>query len=322
MMQDYFNQGQLGAPQQIQNVLDVARYGRVGPALNQPAPAPAPSSGGGRGSTQTVPVNPYAGTRWGSAAGLREAKNQLFQNFITGAEGAAGNYRTSVEDLVRNLNLGQRNIESQAAQNELAKMQGVQGIRGMVGRGIRSAGTMLASKNASDSSAAQAIANAYGQIGQRELGKVNTQYGVAGQNLAQQQEQQTYNLNTGIDRLLRSKDQTVNEMVNKTRDAIMALNQEIAGAGLSDKIALEQEIGRLKNDLVGRLQAYDAQLTEARKIGPGSQEERLRKAQELAQLGQVATNPFQFTTEAPQTTQETGTIANLPIFTYRKNQGQ
>lgn len=266
-------------------------------------------------------VNPYAA--WGDQNGLQDAKNSIFNSFNQSSDDAASQYGRGVRDLTQGFTAGQQALDKMGAQNELAKMQGTRGVLGMVNRGIKSGNTMLANKNASNSSAAGALANAYGDIGQRELSKVGNQYGLANEDLAGKQSQFDQQMTNQFADIRANKDQVVNKMVNTTRDAIAALNAQMGSAGLTDKIAIEQEVARLKNELLGKLQQYDGQLASSQNdVKAATPEARMARAQQMASVGQVSANPFQFTTEAPAQFQNTGSNGGVPLFTFPRNRQQ
>ena len=188
----------------------------------------------------------------------------------------------------------------------------------MVGRGIRSSGVQLANRNAGNSSAAGALANAYGQLGRGELSKVGSQYeqGVQSGNQAQDvfQTQQA----SGVRNLVGSKEDEVNRIVNSARQSFAELDAQIANASLPDRIAIEQEKEAIRGQVLGQLQQYDQLLSsETAKIAPTSLEQRRTKAAELARAGtDLGANAFNYSTETPLEFQNTGPFASeLPIFT-------
>lgn len=262
--------------------------------------------------------DPYAA--FGGRAGLEASKQSIFDNANTGIADTANQYGQGVTSLLHSLTTNQDALNRQGAQNELAKIQGTQGVLGMVNRGIKSGNTILANKNASNSSAAGAIANAYGDLGQRQLSQVGNQYGLANQDLGVKQAEQDWQLQNNVANTRANKDVVVNKMVNQARDSISALNAQMASASVPDRINIEQEVNRIKNDLVGRLQQFDSQLASASSnIRADSPEARMTAAQGMASQGRVAENPFQFSTQAPAQFQNTGSTANLPLYTFNRN---
>lgn len=320
--------GPFSTNQQINNVYQKLGQGvpwytnTSTPNTSVAAPAaPNPQTKTTSVSSNAPAVDPYAA--FGGRQGLQDAKNSLYGNFNVGADKAAFDYETGTRDFLSQMTNNQNALNRQGAQNDLAKMQGRQGVLGMVNRGVASGQSMLANKNASDSSAAAAIANAYGKIGQGELSKVGNQYEMANEDLNLKQQEQNTQLTNKSNDLRRSKDFVVNDLVEKTRASIVALNAEMAGASVPDRIAVEQEIARLKNGLVSKLQAYDAQLAAApSSIKANAPEDRRAEAQRLAGLGTAATNPFEFTTEAPVQMQGGANPSNMPLFTLNRNKRQ
>ena len=120
-------------------------------------------------------------------------------------------------------------------------------------------------------------------------------------------------------RLRQSKDIMVNDLVNKARASLAALNAEMASAAVPDRIALEQESARIKNELLGRLQQFDSQLASApSNYRASSPEARMAEAQRMAAQGQEAANPFDF--NQVDTQMQSGPFSgNLPLFTYPRN---
>lgn len=305
---------------QIQNVVNQSKYGTVNPTapFTPPAPPAPTATPKATATAASAPkANPYA--KWGSLAGLNEAKNNIFSNFNVGADKMAYDYRTGVEDTIRGLRDNQNALNVRGAQNELAKMQGRQGVLGMVSRGVNSVGTMLGNRNAGDSSAAQTLAQVYGQMGTQEMNKIGNQYAMQNEELGRLQATQDENMATKTARLRENKDVLVNELVSKTRASLAALNAEMANASVPDRIALEQESARIKNELLGRLQQFDSQLASApSNIRANSPEARMAEAQRMAAQGQEAANPFDF--NQVDTQMQSGPFSgNLPLFTYPRN---
>lgn len=285
----------------------------------QPAQAANQNTGGGGGSSYSAPrVDPYA--KWGGRAGLDQARNTLMEGLNNAANQSAASWQYGAEDTLNALTQNQNNINRMGAMNELARTQGRQGILGMVGRNLRSSGVMLANKNASDSSAAGALANAYGDIGHRELNKVGNQYAMQNEEIGRLQENQNRELTTKTNRLREDKNFQVNDIVNKARTAIGALNADMANASIPDRIAMEQEINRIKNDMLNRLQGLDSQLASASSnIRADSPEARRAEAQRMAQQGMEASNPFEFNQDINTQFQGGPFAGNMPLYTFPRN---
>ena len=276
-------------------------------------------------SAAPVYVDPYA--QWGGRAAydsLRAQKAAQKSGIYSSSRDAATNagigYNSSILDLIDSTKSAQNKINSQGAQNELAKRQGTLGVQGMVGRGIKSGGVMLANKNASDSSAAGAIARAYGDLGRRELSNVGNQYAKGNMEIQDAQVDLEGQRATGIRKIGESKQTMINSIVSEARNQLAQLDADIANASLPDRINIEQEKEAIRNEALAQLQGFDAKLTEGMAgITPNSVEERRSKALMMASEGQAPESAFQYTQQAPAMMQGTGPMAsNLPIFTFKR----
>lgn len=293
--------------------------------------ASIPSGGGDTsgGGDYYVPQRDTTYDQWGG----RTNYDNLINNFNTQKDNsinsvyAAGDafgtqYGRNITDWLENLGMGQRKIDAKAANNDLAKLQGVQGVQGMVGRGIRSSQTMLGNKNAGDSSAAGAIANAYGQQGRRQLANIGNQYEQGNQEIKLDQEGFDITANQGMRGLLGSKEDKINELTNSAQQQLAALDAQIAGQSLPNRIAIEQEKNTVKQNLIQKLQAFDNQLTQGRQgVQATTADQRREEAQRLAGLGtDLGAGAFDFTTEMPGQFQGVGPAGGaLPLFTLGRN---
>lgn len=323
-----FNSGPFNAQTQVNQVYKTLGVPLPSSQMTQPAnqqsftPTAAPKTttqNTGTRSTYSAPkVDPYA--KWGGRAGLDQARTALIDSLNNAANQSAASWRYGAEDTLNALSQNQNNINRMGAQNELARTQGRQGILGMVGRNLRSSGVMLANKNASDSSAAGALANAYGDIGHRELNKVGNQYAMQNEEIGRLQENQTRELTTKTNRLREDKNFQVNDIVNKARTAIGALNADMANASIPDRIAMEQEINRIKNGMLDSLQKLDSDLASApSNIRADSADARRAEAQRMAQEGTSAANPFEFNQDINTQFQGGPFAGNMPLYTFPRN---
>lgn len=312
--------------------------GPVAPAPGTPGVAQGPintnlgnftisghSSGSVLPGTMQAAPDPYA--QWGGRGGYDNLINQFNSqkdNIYSTANEAAANqgknvYGSSILDFLDSQKQGQRGIDAKAVNNELAKKQGVQGVLGMVGRGIKSGGVMLANKNAGDSSAAGAIAGAYGQLGRSQMGNVGNQYEAGNRDIANQQQMFAEQQASGLRHLSENKDQIVNKIVGDAQAQLAALDGQIAGASLPNRIQMEQEKTNIRNAALGQLQQFDAQLnTGVAGIKATTGDERRTAAQQALSAGtDLGKNAFNYTTEAPAQFQNGPFASALPIFTYR-----
>lgn len=287
----------------------------AGPA---PAPATAPS---GPGAT-TDPYAAYGGTaRYNS---LVSGFDTQHQQILGGANDAISNAGTSINsgilDLIQNLTTGQRNIDNQSVQNELSRKQGMRGIMDQIGQGIRSGGVVLANKNAGDSSATQALADAYGQIGRQQASQVGNQFAQGQNAVALKQQDLGDQQALGVRHIGENKTQVINSIVADVQTKLAALDGAIAGASLPDRINIEGEKQNIRNQAMAALQQYDQTLQQGVSgIHVATQDENLAKAGELANAGVAPDTMYNFTQNAPAQFQNTGPFASsLPLFTLNK----
>ena len=295
------------------------RTGVYGATTTTPTAQPAPP-----------PPDPYA--QWGGEANYNATRadyNAQADNVYSSAQAAADaygqKYGRNVSDFLTNQQIAQGQLDTQGQKNVLAKMQGQKGILAMVGQGIQSGGVQLANRNAGDSSGAQAIANAYGQLGNQQMANVNNQYELGTADL--QNAQGTFNLQQqmGVSQLQGSKQDSINQIVNDARTQLASIDAQIAGASLPDRIQLEQAKQRIQNGAVQSLQQYDTQLTNGvSAIKPMGQDEMRGKAAGMASAGyNLGDSAFNYSTEAPRQMQGTGpSTSTLPVYsnTYGKKQ--
>jgi len=274
-------------------------------------------------------VDPYA--KYGGASAYNSLmssfgnqKNNIFGTANDAAENSGIGYKNSILDFVDQLRSGQGQIDERGIQADLAKKQGVNSILDMVGRGIRSGGVLLANKNAGDSSAAGAIAQAYGDVGRRELSGVGNQYEQEQRAIQMSQDELAQQQASGQRKLGDSKTQIVNNIVSEARNSLAALDAQIAQADLPTRIAIEQEKNSIKDSVMGKLSQYDSLLAqETSKIAPKSAEQRRAEAYELANSGVAADNSFNFSNEAPVQFQQTGPFAgDLPLFSLPRGRDE
>lgn len=312
------------------------------PAGGSPAPAAKPAattysspaavtSGGGGASVAAAPqyVDPYANTVFGSTANYNRVQgdwNTQRDNTLSSINDRVGNdaatYHSGILDYIDNLKSGQSKIDAQAVQNELARMQGVAGVMGTVGRGLRSGGVTLANKNATTSSAAEALAAAYADIGQRELTGVDNQYETGKYNIGLSQADLDAQAATGMRHMNENKNNIVNGIVSDAQSAIASLNQAAASASLPDRLDIEAKKTEIRNQAMARLQAFDGELAGA-KPAAASVDANRAQANQLETAGNTAANPFQFTAALPAQFQNTGPFASeLPLFSLPTNKKQ
>lgn len=266
--------------------------------------------GGGRGPV----VDPLAQVR----ADYNRQVGNTYGSIYGAVDQNAEHYNNSILDYLDSARAGQKSIDSKAVQNELSKRQGTAGVLDMIGHGIRSGGVLLANKNASSSSATDALGRAYSDIGRRQQTGVNNQYEQG--NNAIQDSQEAFNIQQqgALRGLGQNKNDIVNDIVNKAQDALTALNSSAQSATLPDRIDIESEKQRIKNAALGKLQQYDQTLNNGvASIRPQDATVNRTKAAALDTAGTAADNAFSYDAAIPAQFQDTGPFASeLPIFTF------
>lgn len=285
--------------------------------------AQQPSGGGGGGYTAPV-SDPYA--QWGGESkynalvdSFNKQKGVILDTSGRAADTGAAKLHGNILDFLDQYRGGQQKIDQSAVNNELAKRQGVSGVQGMVGRGIRSGGVTLANKNASDSSAAGAIARAYGDIGGRELRGIGNEYEQQNQEIGLQQQDLGRQANQFGRHYEEDKKSLVNNIVTDAQLKLAALDAQIADADLPDRIAIEQEKARIKADATDKLYQYDDYLSRERgKIKPTSVGDRRIQAEQLQNAGtDLGEGAFNFTEQVPAQFQGGPFASDLPLFSVR-----
>lgn len=286
-------------------------FGATNPAPSTQAAAPAvdPYAKYGGQSAYNSLVNQY-----------NTQKNNLYSTAYDAADNSGRQYGSSIIDFVDSLRSGQRNIDNMAVNNELGKLQGTRSVYDSVGRGLQSGSVMLNNKNAASSSAADALARAYGDIGRRELTSVNNDYNMGQRDIGQAQLSFDEQRASGVRKLEDSKANIVNSIVTEARGQLAALNAAAEKATLPDRVDIEREKEAIKAQVMQRLQQYDQQLsTGVGGIAATGADQRMAEANQLANAGVVGPEQFDLTTSIPAQFQGTGPFASaLPIFTYRR----
>jgi hypothetical protein len=221
----------------------------------------------------------------------------------------------NISDYINTLRQDQQGIDEKGVQTELALKQAREGILGMVSRGIRSGGVMLANRNASDSSASAALANAYGEIGRGQLSDAGNQYEIENRNLGLQQANFDVQAQAGANRLKTQETQDIASAVADAGDKLSALDAWAADRSLPERIQVEKEKARIQAQIQSALGKYNEQLSSGMGgIRPASVEQRRGTAAGLANAGTAATNPFDFMSQAPAGFQGGPVSGNLPLF--------
>lgn len=297
-------------------------------ATNPGYTAPAPATAGTFTDTVTPPptppptpiVDPLAKAR----ADFNASKQGIFSSVNDSVTGLQPQYANNVSELVQGLRLNQQGIDRSSQQNDASRILGNRNIMDMIGQGIKSAGAYLGGRNAGSSSAAGAIAQAYGELGRRQSSSVGNQYAQNQQNIGLQQEQQNLSQTSTKNKFHLDMINNVNSIVASAQEKFAQLNAAAATASLPDRIAIDQEKEVIRQQILGQLQQYDTQLQQqVGGLAPQSADQTRTAANQLVDQGQADPNMFNYSTEAPLTAQNSGPSASgLPLYTAPKKQLQ
>ena len=250
-----------------------------------------------------------------------QGRQNIMSSAQQAAQGYAGTERFNLQDVIGGLQSKQQGINESQIGAQQARNIGSQNILGMIGRGIQSGSTMLANRNALDSSAAGAIARAYGQLGQRQQTGVNTQFQTAErQNQAAQQALEQAKSQT-IERKKFEYSQQAQNIAEDAARQMQALNEAAAGAGIGDRINIDAEKQNLRSQAIAQLAELDRQLAGVSGIQGASQEQIMSQAGERQRAGQAPANMFDMATITPeqQMAQQPGAqLGQLPIYSTRR----
>jgi hypothetical protein len=248
---------------------------------------------------------------------IQDSLNATRQSIYGTIGTTATQFGSSIQDQLDQLKTQQEQIDQQRVQNELSRMQGRQGVLDMVGNGIRSGAITLDNANASNSSAADALARAYGLQGRQQVAGVNEQY-AQGQNEAQTQQDVLNQNETTFGRHVgENKQSTVNNIVNQALSDLGNLNREASYYGIQAPVDLQTE----RNDIIARatdaLSKYDNTFSQGyAQEQPATTTQNEQKAGQLLAAGTAPQNAYNYTTVAPGSLSGTGPFAaSLPIFT-------
>lgn len=271
-------------------------------------PAPDPYAKWGGQAAYNTQVNGFNTQK----QGIQDTANEAISN-------SGRTLKGSILDYLDSYKSGQNAINEMGINADLAKMSGVRDVTGMVGRGITSGSRVLANKNASNSSAAQGIAEAYGDIGRRELNKVGGQYEEANRAADSKQTELNDSYASFARKYDDEKASIVDNIVSAARNSLSALDAQIASASLPQRIQIEAEKQSIRDRAMAQLNQYDQVLSSGRAEQKAlTAEQRRAQAAERSTAGyDLGANAFQYDTQAPMQMQNTGSApGQLPLFTF------
>ncbi len=294
---------------QLQSDPNACRSSASAPTGNQSL-----AIGGGGGAAP----DPYAAQR----ADFMNQKQGILNSVGSSIKNSAGDLAGAIDHYGNDYRLAQKNINQGGVNAALKKQQSAQGILGQVGRNIRSGNVMLAGKNASDSSAAGALAQAYGQSGQRQMAGVGNQYETAQAGLADQQSELAKQAALYQRDLARSRDKVVNSIADETQGKLEQLNSAMTGASLPDRIEIAAEIAKVRQQALSQLKAYDGKLkNELSKYKSIDRAEQGRRAASQATAGyDFGKDAFNYENIGQGDFQDNGALpADFPLYTFNQN---
>lgn len=257
---------------------------------------------------------------------FQTAGSQARQSGVEQMDSSLGQQRGSILDYFTGAGRTLQGLNQRRTNAEMSLRQGGRDIMGMVGRGIQSGNVMLANKNASSSSAKGQLAKAYGQMGNREQGKLQNQYGLENQDINMQQGQFDEDVNTFAGRKLDEwKNTQADTIANQVRNALATLDAQAQGADLGSLFQIEQEKQAIKAQALSKFGELDNLVaTERAKLTPLDTQGARGQAVQNEQLGQSAPQMFDFNTQAetarPQG-QQTGPALYSNTFIPQKRRG-
>jgi hypothetical protein len=220
---------------------------------------------------------------------INDQANNIVNNGQTTFANSANGYQTQANSLLSTLQAGQSNVNNEITQAEMNKQQSLHGLMNDVGNGLRSGGVQLASGNALDSSAANALARAYsnyattqrGTIGQTEAGALSK--ASQDQNTLNSQQQQ------GLAQLSQMRNDAATSVGNDVATQLQNLDYQANSAGITGKVQIQALKQQVVNEGLAKLSSIDQWLQgQLASVTPQSTEQAAAAA--YGQLQQGASN--------------------------------
>lgn len=313
-----------------------------------PAPAPAPKAPAPKAPGPTQPTNPnptytpngnnqssydaYAAQQAAAKAAAQAQAETNYHNNMdatnntinTGIGAGGSDYRQSILDAFNGaggFKSQQGAVDNERVQNEMSRLQGMQGVRDMVGNGLQSGGIVLDNAGAGTSSAGEALARAYGIEGRQQASKVGqqSQQGKMSIDTEQNNLDNAENNFQNVDMPTKKAD-IINGIVSSANQALTYLNAIAASASLPDQINIAQRVAEIKAQATSALSAFDGELAGSRSSNtPMGEGQYNSKAAGLFASGTAPQHSFDFTNSVPAEFQGSGPVASdLPIFVGNK----
>lgn len=271
---------------------------------------------------QAPATDPQAAAKAAAQSAARESfgigKSNIYSSATTGADAWKSGQRNNILDFIDSLRSGQSGIDNQRINNEVNRQRGTSDVLGMVSRGLQSGGVMLANRNASNSSAAEAIARAYGELGQRQQSGVNNQFSMGERGIDQAQQAFDTQRQSGLRRFATDKVSKIDEIVGNAQNAFVELNQQAANADITDRVAIEQEKENIRNQVLSQLAELDQVLGGQESIQAAGRDQIRSQATGLNQSGAATPDQFTYDSQAPLMQQSGPSLGMLPLYSNRR----
>ena len=308
--------GQSNSP----NVLGASN---AAPAVSNTANAVVDALPWGTSASKESSTDPYA--QWGGLGAfnnLASGFNNQLSNIGATANSAAkltgGQVNRSILDFIDSSTSAQNKINQSAEENFANKISGNRAVGATVDRGISSGNVMLANRNAGSSSGGEAIARAYGQIGQRQNATIGNQFAKGQAQIDLSQADLETQMASGVRNISGGLDDSAAMIVEDARKELGILEAAQLEADMPTRISIEVEKQKIKQSVLGYLSKYDQQLTQGvSKVNPTNMDTRRDNAFASVDAGRLPEESFNLPIGAGAQfqTNSNGGDTGLPIYT-------
>lgn len=293
--------------------------GMITPTTRYPVPGTA-AAGAPTGPTaaQIAEQNRLATIRSNLAAS-QAAKEAAARQGVTDTTNA---YDIQSMDFANKILTGQEDINTGRVNNALNLRRTVGNIGAGIRQGLRSGGVTLANMNASDSGAADAMARAYGEIGNQQFGDASNEAALKAGEIDTSQTRLGREREEGERRLGMYVPQETGRIRNNLFTELTNLSNTASEQGVGGAIDMGI-VERVIADAVAALSGVDARRTQklAGAVGLTAEEINARAAANEA-AGMTGTSPFGIPEAGTPVGQAGGgvgaPISQLPVFVRRR----
>jgi len=256
-------------------------------------------------------VEPGTGGTGGTGTGGTNSQyDNIFSSGLQSAQNAQPGFQQGIEGYIQNLQNAQGGLNERGIQNQLAGIQGYRGVLDLVSQGLTSGGVLLNNRNASDSSATEAIARAYGRAGNKNLVGNRQQFNTEDRKIGIEQQLLGQQVASGKKADELGKQDFVNKLVFDVQQEIAALQASAGGTDLPGQLQIEQDIANLKNQALQALSVYDQQ-AQAGYAGIQPTATAANQQTALGLANKTPANPFDFQASIPAVFQGGGDVPGV-----------